>query len=192
MSGSPHALARRYARALLEVADAQGGNAALALRDELREFEPLLQGSAELRGALLHPGVSAEQKRRLLAAIAERAGASPLLVRLLDLLGIRDRASLLPDVVRAYAELANARRGVVSAEVASAVPLPEHQRRALAAALGGGGAGVELQARVAPELLGGIVVRTGGRTYDGTVRTALTTLRRRLTISDPADSAGTR
>jgi F-type H+-transporting ATPase subunit delta len=186
VSGGARALARRYARALLEVAGRGEPAAALALRDELRAFSPLVSGHPELRRALLDPGLGIEPRRRVLAALAERAGASALLVRLLDLLAARGRFALLPDVVEAYAELANAARGIVSAEAVSAVTLPEAQARALAAALGGA---VELRTRVDPALVGGLLVQVGGRTYDGTVRTRLAALRRRLAATGPGASA---
>jgi F-type H+-transporting ATPase subunit delta len=185
---TPRTLARRYARALLDVAGAHGADAVLALRDELRVFAPVLAGHPELAAALSHPGVAAEQRQRLLAVVAERAGASDILRRLLDLLAARDRIALLPDVVEAYAGLANAARGVVSAEVVSAVPLPEQQKLALGAALRDGGTAVELRERVDPDLVGGLLVRSGGRTYDGSVRTRLAALRRRL--SGPGPSGG--
>jgi F-type H+-transporting ATPase subunit delta len=167
-----------------------GAPNALALRDELRAFAPQLTRHAELSAALQHPALGTGQKRRLLETLAGRAGLSPLLRRLLDLLAARDRTALLPDVVEAYAEMANATHGVASAEVTSAVPLPEGQRAALAAALRGRGADVELRTRVEPELLGGVLVRTGGRTYDGTVRTRLAALKRRLAAPGPGGSAG--
>ena len=94
--------------------------------------------------------------------------------------------ALLPDVVETYAQLANAARGIVSAEAVSAVPLAAEETRALAAALGGA---VELVTRVDPELVGGVLVRTGGKTYDGTVRTRLDALRRRLAATGPGSSA---
>ena len=186
MTGSPRALARRYARALLDVADRQGPNAVLALRDELRAFAPIVAGHPELRRALLHPGLGSEAKKHLLAAVADRAGASTLLQRLLDLLAARDRVALLEDVVEAYAGLANAAQGIVSAEAVSAVALPDPQRRALAAALGDA---VELRTRVEPYVLGGLLVRVGGKTYDGTVRTRLDALRQRLAAAGPGPSA---
>jgi F-type H+-transporting ATPase subunit delta len=183
VTGAPRALARRYARALLEAA----GGEALALRDALRVLGPAVEGHPELRRALFDPGLGAERKRRLLAAVAEGTGASALLRRFLDLLASRDRVSLLPDVIEAYADLANAAHGVVSAEVVSAVPLAEAERRALAGALGGT---VELRSRVDPDLVGGLLVRVGGTTYDGSVRTRLADLRRRLASPSPGGSAG--
>jgi F-type H+-transporting ATPase subunit delta len=186
MTGTSRPLARRYARALLDVGGRQGREEALALRDELRGFAAIVSGHAELRRALVHPGLGADERRRVLSAVADRAGSSELLRRLIDLLAVRDRLSLLTDVAEAYAEAANAAYGVVSAEVGSAVALAEPQRRALAAALG---EAVELRGRVEPELLGGLLVRVGGKTYDGTVRARLAALRRRLAAPGPGLSA---
>jgi len=45
---TPRTLARRYARALLDVAGTHGADAVLALRDELRAFAPVLAGHPEL------------------------------------------------------------------------------------------------------------------------------------------------
>jgi F-type H+-transporting ATPase subunit delta len=170
------------------VATSRGEHAALALRDELRAFTPIVTGHAALHRELLHPGLRAEQRQRLLAAVARRTGASELLSRLLDLLSSRDRVALLPDVAEAYATVANATRGVVSVEVVSARPLPEAQRRSLAAALGAG-AEVELRTRVEPDQIGGLLVRVGGKTYDGTVRARLAALRRQLAAPHPGSSA---
>ena len=187
MSDAPRALARRYGRALLDVAGREGRAAALALRDELRGFVALVSGHAGLHRALRHPGLSAEPRRRLLSAVAAQAGATPLLRRLLDLLASRERLSLLPDVAEAYAEAANAAHGVVSAEALSAVGLGDAERQALAGALG---QTVELRTRVDPDLVGGVLVRVGDKTYDGTVRARLAALRRRLAAGSPG-SPGT-
>jgi len=179
VSRPPRSLARRYARALLDVANQGGRQAVLALRDELRAFVPQL-GHPQLRMALAHPALGAEQKRRLMLALAKAAKLTPLLKRLVELLSARDRLALLPDVAEAYADLANAAHGVVAAEVASAVPLGALQKKALETALKGKFASVELRTRVEPALVGGLVVRAFGRTYDGSVREHLAALRRRL------------
>jgi F-type H+-transporting ATPase subunit delta len=162
------------------VANQGGRQAVLALRDELRAFVPQLAGHPPLRMALAHPALGAEQKRRLMLALAKAAKLQPLAKRLIELLSARDRLSLLPDVAEAFAELANAAHGVVAAEVASAVPLGAKQKHALETALKGAAASVELRTRVEPLLVGGLVVRAFGRTYDGSVREQLAALRRRL------------
>lgn len=178
--GAPRALARRYARALVDVAQASGSQEMLRLRDELQGFTPLLESHEGLRRALAHPALPAEQKRRVVMALAEQAEASPLVKKLIEVLATRNRLQLLPEVAVVYAELASAAQGMVTAEVVSATPLSQAQRQALVAALAGSGGGVELRAEVDPALVGGMVVRLAGRTYDGSVRARLAALRRRL------------
>jgi F-type H+-transporting ATPase subunit delta len=174
------ALATRYAKALLEVAEARAAAAALELRDELRGFVAALEGHEPLRRALAHPSLASESKRKIVQALAERAQATPLVRRLVDVLAIRDRLSLLGEVSTAYARLANAAHGVVMAEVVSAAPLLPAQRQALVAAVSGVAGAVELRSEVDPLLVGGLVLTVAGRTYDGSVSARLGALRRRL------------
>jgi F-type H+-transporting ATPase subunit delta len=170
-------VARRYARALLDVAGQQG-DAAFALRRELREATALLAAQQDLRKALEHPALPAERKRKV--AVWGR-GASPVMVRLLDLLVERGRMELLPAIEESFSALWNAQRGVVAAEAVSALALDEAQTRAVAEALRKAtGKDVELQTRTDEALLGGILVKMAGRTYDGTVRGRLRALRQRL------------
>jgi F-type H+-transporting ATPase subunit delta len=177
------AAARRYARALLEVAlAARDGNAA-ALRQELDGASALFLGQQELREALTSPAVVVEAKQKIVEKVW--AGAAPLLRRLLGMLAQRNRLELLPDVSRTFAELWNASRGVLPAEAISAVPLTAEQQQEVAKALGRAtGRDVELTAAVDPALLGGLLVRMAGQVYDGTVRGRLRALRERLTVAD--------
>jgi F-type H+-transporting ATPase subunit delta len=175
---SSPAAARRYARALLDVAAAKGQ--AERLRLELRELADLLSVEPQLSRALLHPGLGVERRQRLVRALFAERG-SELLNRLLDLLAERDRLALLPELADAYARAYNEHAGVLTAEALSALPLDEAQTGTLRAALKSAtGREVELRARVDPALLGGVVVTLAGRTYDGSVRAQLQQLRARL------------
>jgi F-type H+-transporting ATPase subunit delta len=171
--------ARRYARALLDVALEKGE--AEALRAELGDIVALIDAHPDLKALLANPAVSVERKKKLVSAVAGRAKATDLLTRLLTLMGERDRLDLLPMVAAAYTKLWNAHRGVVAAEAVSATALDEKQIGDVAKALGTAtGRKVDLTARVDPRLLGGMLVKMEGRTYDGSVRARLTALRRTL------------
>src|SRR5262245_27799177 len=161
MKQSSQAAARRYARALLEVA-AQGD--AGRLREELEQCAALVDGNAELRRAITHPSLGAERRRKLVGSVF--ASGSPLLQRLLALLAERGELQRLPPLAQAFRQAWNASRGVIEAEAAVAVELDDAQRRALAAALQGAtGQEIELRTRVDPKVQGGMVVTMGGRTY---------------------------
>lgn len=178
MKARDRGTARRYARALLDVALERGEDAAVA--QGLREAATTLEGHPELLKVLSHPAVSSERKRALVAAVWKKGGSEPL-QRLLELLATRERLELLPEISRAYTVLWNAHRGVVTAEVVSAVALDAGQSQRLAAALGRlTGRTVELVPQLDPSLLGGLLVRMEGRIYDASVRGRLRALRRHL------------
>jgi F-type H+-transporting ATPase subunit delta len=170
--------ARRYARALLDVAVERGDPA--AVRRDLGAIASALAAHGGLRAVLVHPAVASGRKKAVCRALFE-GKVEELSLRLLDLLAERGRLDLLPGIERSYAALFNERRGVVAAEAVTAVPLEDAQGAALEEAIRRAtGKGVELAAGVDPSVLGGVLLRMGGRVYDGTVRTRLRALRERL------------
>jgi F-type H+-transporting ATPase subunit delta len=170
--------ARRYARALLDVALEKGDT---ALRQDLEDLGQLYADNAQLRTMLLHPGVPAEKKTAVIASLLE-GRPSALLQRLVGLLVERDRVELLPLVAKAYVRLWNTSKGIVAAEAVSARELDETDARAVSAAAARalGGKQVDLRQRVDASLMGGLLLRMEGRVYDGSVRSRLRALRERL------------
>jgi F-type H+-transporting ATPase subunit delta len=177
-------VARRYARALLDVAEEKGD---ASLREELDELARLFAEHAELRTVLLHPAIPAEKKREVVAALWRKERPSELLQRLVGLLVERDRMELLPLIAKAYGRLWNAQRGIVEAEAVSAFAMEPSDTHALSAAVGRVlGKQVELRDQVDPSLMGGLLLRMEGRVYDGSVRARLRALRERLAGTEPA------
>lgn len=173
------AVARRYARALLEVALQDG--AAEKLRDEIRSAVELLSEHKDLAAALTHPALAHERKARVAEAIWTPARASVLFRRLIALLVDRDRMDLLPAIETAFTAQWNDHRQVATAEIVSARELEAGETKAVAAALEKvTSRRVEATSSLDPALLGGVLVRIGGRSYDGTVRGRLRALRERL------------
>jgi len=173
--------ARQYARALLAVAEERGPDEALRVRDELREFASLRGEHHSLGAALDARGVSLADRGRALAAIADEAGASPLVSHVLAVMATRDDLRHLPALAQVYGEKVNAARGIVPVEATGAVPLTDDQETSLLEVLRSvTGSQVELATGVDPDLLVGLRVKMKGRTYDGTVRGQLQALRRRL------------
>ncbi len=170
---------RRYARALLDVALVQGD--AGALRRELDAAATLLDANADLRAAFGNRVLSAGRKKKLALAVWPEPGASTIFGRLTSLLAERNRLELLPAIAAAYRLQLFAHQNVAAAAVVSAVALDEQQLAALEAALRKATArGVEIDASLDPSLLGGVLVKLGGRHYDGSVRGRLKALRASL------------
>jgi F-type H+-transporting ATPase subunit delta len=166
----------RYATALFDLAKEAGSIATVSA--DLKSLKTMLAESADLRTLVGSPVFDAEAKAKGLAAIAERAGFAPLTKKFLGLLAGQRRASSLRDVITAFDALAAAWRGVVSAEVTTAIPLSPSQTSGLAAALRQAlGADPEIETRVDPAILGGIKVRVGSRLYDASLKSKLDSLK---------------
>lgn len=171
--------ARRYARALLDVAIAKADPR--TVERELAAVRADLGANAELRAALGNPALGTERKKALVAAVWGAARASELVRRLLAILADRDRLDLVPLIAENYRLLVLAHEGIAPAEVVSAVSLDGEQLAAIEAALQKAtGTRVEIEASVDTELLGGVLVKLGGRHYDGSVRGRLKALRASL------------
>ncbi len=177
MKGASRGVARRYARALWEVASADG--AATALRSELERAAAAVRANPDLEKALLHPALPAQRKQEIVARVF--AAGSPLLRRALDLIVSRGRLPLLPAVAEEYTLALLESENMARAELVTALPLPEADTARIAAALRAAtGKGIELHASSDPELLGGVLVKIGGQHFDGSVRGRLQALRARL------------
>ena len=104
-------------------------------------------------------------------------GLSALTASFLGVLAANRRLARLPEMIRAFATIAAASRGEVSAQVSSAHPLDETQLEALRQKLEAReGRKVKLAASVDPELLGGLVVTIGSKRIDSSIRTRLNSL----------------
>ena len=173
-------MARRYAIALFDVLQKRGDQGR-AERD-LEGFRALLGGSAELTRVFDSPAVPASKKRAIVEALLASAGdVTPEVRRLLLMLAERDRLGSVPDIADAYADRLRQMRGIVNAELTTAMPLPESQRAALVAALGkAAGSAVAMTERVDPAIIGGVIARVGSVVFDGSVASQLERMRRRL------------
>jgi F-type H+-transporting ATPase subunit delta len=173
------ALVHGYAEALFAVAEAEGELS--AVEDELYAFGKALETQTRLREALTDPALPPENKKGLIRdVLGERA--NPHTVNALGFLVDQDRAREIGRIVEELAEIAAERRAHQVAEVQSAVPLDEGQRRRLADALSRAtGRQVEVKVVVDPSVVGGLVAKVGDEVFDGSVRTRLQEARGRLT-----------
>lgn len=166
----------RYAVALFELAEQ--ANQVEAVEADLRQLRGLIADSRDLHRLLNAPGFTADDQARGLNAVAERAGFSPLTRKLLGLIAANRRASAVGAVADAYIRLAREKRGVIGAEVTTAVALTPAQadgvRNALRQALG---KDPEITTRVDPRILGGLRVKVGSRLFDASVKSRLDQLK---------------
>lgn len=171
--------ASRYARALLDVALQESDPS--TVETALATVAGAMHDHLELTQALTNPAVPAQARRGIVDALSTRVSAPSPAARLLALLADRDRLALVPEVLTAYRTMLREHRRILRADVRSAAPLPAATLDALAARLSAAtGRTVEVDARVDPTLIGGIVTTIGSTVYDGSVRTQLARMHQQL------------
>jgi F-type H+-transporting ATPase subunit delta len=169
----------RYARALFEVAERQGDPDRVA--DELGAIGTAMTGDSEVQRVLAGPAVAPARKVDAVRLLAERLGLSDTTGKLLTVLAGRDELDILPDFAAAFRARLLARRNIVPAEVTTARPLPADRVEALARRLGEvTGKQIQLETRVDPAIIGGVVTRIGSLVYDGSIVGQLARLRQKL------------
>lgn len=173
-------LVRGYAEALFSVAEAEGELE--AVEDQLYGFAKLVERDTRVREALTDAALPAENKRGLIRdVLGGRSNA--VAVNLLGFLVEQGRSREIGRIVEGLAEVAAEHRRHALAEVRSAVPLDDAQRRRLAEALSSAtGRQVEVKAVVDPGLIGGVVARVGDEIFDGSIRSRLDEAKQHMNV----------
>jgi len=172
-------LARRYARALMEIGREQGTYERLGR--ELIELTEMAEANPSLKLVLTAPIVGKDQREKIVEQIAKMAGFSEVMVRFLKLLSQKGRLAYLSQITEAFRDLADEAEGKVRAGVTVAAPVSDAgEERIKAALMKLTGKQVIMDVEVDPELIGGVVARVAGKLLDGSVRTQLRAMEEKL------------
>jgi len=169
-------MAGRYATALFELA--LEANAIEAVKDELDRFDALIAESADLTRLVRSPVFSADEQLQALSAVLERAGIRGLAANFLKLVVRNRRLFAVRDMIKAFRNLVAKHKGEATAEITVAETLKDRHVDALRAALKSvTGKDVDLDVKVDPAILGGLVVKLGSRMVDSSLRTKLNAMK---------------
>jgi F-type H+-transporting ATPase subunit delta len=173
------AAAERYARAIFELG-AESGQLD-RLTQEIAEFAGSYQELPVLRRALENPVLEEAVRERVLRHVARHSQYSPLATNSLLVLLKRRRLGELPAIARRLRSLADEKNNVVRAKIVSAGSLSESYFKQLEQRLEGLlGKRIIVDHEEDASLIGGVLVRVGDNTFDGSIRGRLEELERQL------------
>ena len=165
-------IAERYATALFTLADGQSQLDVVA--SDLKSLKAMIRDSVDFQRLLDSPVLTRAEQGKAIAALAAAAKFNALTANFLGLLAKNRRLFSLPAMIDCFLGLLAAKRGEISAKVASAVELSAAQISALEAAIKSAfGGNVAIDVSVDPSLLGGLVVKVGSRMVDSSLKTKL-------------------
>lgn len=171
------AIARRYAGAMFELALKQN-----TLDQTLADVQGIAQlfSKHTLAYLLREPKIPAQRKEKVLRE-ALSSNVQPMSLNLALLIVQRNLVDLMPNIATELQQLVLDHKNEAVAEVTTAAPMDAQQQALVKQSLEARtGKTILLEAKVNPDILGGVVARVGDQVIDGSVQQRLQNLRRQL------------
>ncbi|MCZ8523360.1 MULTISPECIES: F0F1 ATP synthase subunit delta [Paenibacillus] len=174
-------VAKRYAKALFEIANEQGRIA--QVEEELKAVVSTLKQNADFYKLIKHPAIGAAAKADMLKQVFTTS-LSETTFNTLSLLIEKGREELLEAMVGYYVRIASEALNQANATVYTPVELNAEEQSHIASSFGKiTGKQIRVTTVLDKSLLGGIRVRIGDRLYDGSLSGKLQRLERALNQS---------
>lgn len=171
---------RRYAAALIDMADESGLSA--AIDKDMTELGAMMASSGDLDRLASSPLIPRYRQEQGFLAIAEKAGFQKLTKNFIGILARNRRLPQLSGIIAAFKNELARRRGEMEAKIKTAAALTPAQTKQLQDSLSQAmGSHVTLNVEVDRDLLGGMTITVGSRLIDDSVRGKLDRLRRAMT-----------
>ena len=169
-------MAGRYATALFELA--LEANAIDAVRADLARFDALIAESPDLTRLVRSPVFSAEEQASALSAVLSKAEIGGIAAQFLKVVASNRRLFAVRDMVKGFNALVAQHKGEVTAQVTLAeTPSDAHLATIRDTLKGVTGKDVQVDVKVDPAIIGGLVVKLGSRMVDSSLRTKLNALK---------------
>ncbi len=169
--------AKRYAKALFEIASTDLD----AVQKDMHRLKDTFDANPELLKFLKNPTVPASKK---LAAVQQIFGnkVSDKTEKLINLLGQKDRLSLLKDIAVAFNELYKNKKGIKEAEVITAIPLDDTLKKSILNKIKAltGSSQIKLTNKVDSKILGGFILNIDDLRYDASISGKLAKIKSKL------------
>lgn len=171
-------IARRYVEPLFEVALEK--NLVDRIAEELSLFDDTLQKYPEFRKFLFNPSLNRKTKKAVLEELFSQASIYTL--NFMRVVIDKNRPEVLTATYRLFNEMLNRQRGVAPGVIETATPLDDDTFNKVKMKLEARfSCKLDLERKVDPMLLGGILVRVGNNVIDGSLRGQLSRLKLSLT-----------
>lgn len=174
------AILGRYARSLADVVFEE--KIEETVTEDLKTYREIFFAATDMLEVFHSPAVPRESKEKLLEELLRRYPVNPITANFLRMLLQNNRMRYFPEILDDFLKSANERKGIVAATVTTAAPLsPEEVQRIEERLARITGKHVAIESQTDASLLGGVTVQMGSTVYDGSIRTRLADIKRRLT-----------
>jgi len=175
----PAAILGRYSRSLADIAFEK--NIEDKVVEDLGVFSDVFSSVPDVLGTLDSPAVPRTSKEQLLDKLTAQYPIDPVSANFLRVLLEHNRIRYFNEILEKFTQMVKARKGVLDAGVITAEPLGQEDVTRIKKRLEKmTGKRVNVTPQTDADIIGGTVVRIGSKIYDGSIRTRLAEMKRRL------------
>lgn len=169
----------RYAKSLIDLSTEQ--NALDEIRNDMVLIEQVISQNSELAAVLQNPVITLDRKAAILENIFGTK-VNAMTRTYLKLIVSKGRAAILYDTTKAFIRQYNSLKGIITAEVTSAVALSKESRAEIIAVVKKetGANTVLINEKVEERLIGGFILKVGDRQFDASIMGSLNKLKKEL------------
>ena len=169
-------MAGRYATALFELALEE--HAIDAVKSDLDRFDALIAESPDLQRLVRSPVFTAEEQTKALSAGLEKAGIAGLAARFLQVVTANRRLFAVRQIIRDVRVLIAHHKGEAAATITVAeTPSDAHLAAIKDTLKAVTKKDVQIELKVDPSIIGGLIVKLGSRMVDTSLRTKLNAIK---------------
>ena len=172
---SESTVAIRYAKSLIDLA--QERNVVETVYNDMVFFKNTADENRGLMLALKSPVVRHDKKLGILKGVFE-SKISNTSYEIFNIITKKNREAIMFAIAEEYIKLYDVKKGIVKAQVTSAVSLTEELRKKFSSIVADATKKtVELEERVDERLIGGYILKVGDRQVDASIRKSLNDLK---------------
>lgn len=127
VSQNSELIAKRWAKALMELANENQGISKEDILDDLKEVDENIRSSAELSNAINNPSVSVEEKQIILCKLFQN-NLMPIVYNFLIALNLKKRVNIIGEIAQEFQKELEEENNIVHVSVTSAIDLSEDRR----------------------------------------------------------------
>jgi F-type H+-transporting ATPase subunit delta len=176
---TPSAVLGRYAKSLVDIVFEK--NLEEKVTKDLKTYLEIFCAVPDILETFDSPALPHEVKEKLLAELAARYPIDAITSNFLRILLQHNRIRYFQEIVDGFMKAASERKGIVSAQVTAAAPMSQQELKSLEIRLMKiTGKAVNVDLKTDAGLLGGMIVQIGSTIFDGSIRTQLAEMKKRL------------
>ncbi len=171
----------RYAKSLIDLSTEQ--NALEEIKNDMVFFEDVVDANSELEAILKNPIVPLDKKIGILSNIFGNK-VHQITNSFLKLVVNKGRSAILFDTAKQFISQYNTIKGIVTAEVTSAIALTDDNKKEIIGLVKKelGANEVIVKEKIDDKLIGGFILKVGDKQFDASIASGLNKLKREFAL----------